>query len=630
MKRTEEQRNRESANWSGAWQVPPHRTAGAPDAEQAEVGALETRQTKRAFTWRPRAPVILLRGMCWLALVGAIAFAPLPVRAEGATLSPFGIGSCYINNRSAQDDARWIPQMAAIGIRVMRTCHTEWRNVEPEEGRWTWPALDNQMGYMASNKMEFGGLLLGSVPWEKSDQAAGLPVSNLPAWSTYVSELVRHCRGKVKYWEVWNEPPNFTAPNQTPADYAKVVVAAYDAAKAADPACLVGLAGKSVHVNYLEQVIKAGAKDHFDYVTLHPYEVLGTVADNAGTEALYMNIVPTVRKMLAAQNPAKKLVPIIFTELGYDASKGADQQGQALVKAYCMGIAQGVACIQWFEGRDGDSGPMGLLDNQGNPRPAYTALAQMIQYFGQHPVFQGWVLLNNRNYGFVFQGAQTTILATWSPRGVPDQVNFGREVQIVDPLTGRSVSASTYELGTAPILVVGVPADLMTQARANRTRPLPWGGDYAHARSVSVTMGEQNTEKGLHTLSGDAIAADVVAYGGAARAGNVPGGNAFVVDPGFLSYAATPIEISVIVRRNPANDNAGFKLVYESTDGFKNRGWYTVPDNKQWHRMTWRIDDPQFVGMWGYNFALESDGNQYNKYYLRSVTVTKLASTPPP
>ena len=46
-------------------------------------------------------------------------------------------------------------------------------------------------------------------------------------------------------------------------------------------------------MNYLEQVIKAGAQDHFDYITLHPYEVLNGIADNAGTEAVFMHIVPT-------------------------------------------------------------------------------------------------------------------------------------------------------------------------------------------------------------------------------------------------------------------------------------------------------------------------------------------------
>src|SRR5206468_500096 len=99
----------------------------------------------------------------------------------------------------------------------------------------------------------------------------------------------------------------------------------------------------------------------------------------------------------------------------------------------------------------------------------------------------------------------------------------------------------------------------------------------------------------------------------------------FVVDPNFLSYAPTPIEITVVVRRNPANDNAGFKLVYESAAGFKTAGgWYTIPDNKEWHTVKWKIEDPQFVSYWGFNFNLESDGDKFNKYFIQSVTVTKL------
>ena len=133
----------------------------------------------------------------------------------------------------------------------------------------------------------------------------------------------------MRRYEVWNEPPNFTGKDQTPADYAKIVVAAYKAAKAVDPDCLVGLAAKSCHVDYLEQTILAGAKGHYDYIVLHPYEILDGVAENAGSEAVYMNIVPVVRKMLAARDPDKAGVPVIFTELGVDAKKGEDVQAHA-------------------------------------------------------------------------------------------------------------------------------------------------------------------------------------------------------------------------------------------------------------------------------------------------------------
>src|SRR4030095_3110538 len=103
------------------------------------------------------------------------------------------------------------------------------------------------------------------------------------------------------------------------------------------------------------------------------------------------------------------------TELGCDVKKGDGTQAHTLVKAYTMSIAQGVACVQWFEGRDGDSGPMGLLNDKGVPRPAYHALAQMILHLGQHPRYLGWVLFNDRNYGFLFDGAKGKVLITWMP-----------------------------------------------------------------------------------------------------------------------------------------------------------------------------------------------------------------------
>ena len=521
-------------------------------------------------------------------------------------LSPFGIGSDAARSR---DLSRWMPQMAAIGLRVMRCAS---------------PDHPGEMDYLSRLGMQFGALLYETPPGDTLDAPGSLPVKDLAAWSAHVTQRVRQAHGRVRYWELWNEPPNGIGPGQTAADYARLLVSTYDAVKAADPAAVVAMCAKSVHVNWLEQTILAGGKDHFDCIILHPYEVLGTAVDHPGAEPIYLHIVPTVRAMLAVRDPAKVGVPIIFTELGYDAGKSPQTQAVALVKAYAMGIAQGVACIEWFEGVDGDSGPMGLLARDGTPRPAYTAMAQMIKSLGQHPVYLGWVLLNGRDDGFVFQGAQGAVMVAWAPKGTTDAVRFGSMVYVENPLTGQGTRTDGCALDETPIIVQGVPDELVAAARGNAGKPFPWGGDYTGARSVSVTYGATNVERGLHTQSAAAVAADVVAYGGSARAGGVPGGSVFMVDPNFLCYRPTPVEIRVVVRRNAANDNAGFKLVYESTGGYKSPGWYTVPDNKEWHTVSWRITDAEFVGMWGYHFALESDGNQYNKYDIQSVTVTKL------
>jgi len=578
---------------------------------------------------RASVPAVVLLGLCGLSLLGQAQAADKPEEGESKAFSPFAIGSCHINNRSAADNARWIPQMAAIGLRFHRACATRWGTVEPEPAKWEWDALDKQMQYLEDQHIVFGGMFMGSPQWNTQDPKGALPVNNIAGWRQYVSEVVKRCKGRIKYWEVWNEPPNGTGRDQTAADYAKIVAAAYDAAKAADPDCQVGIAAKSVAITYLDQAIAAGAKGHFDYVSLHPYEVGGCTIAHPGTEVVYLQIAATLRKMLAARDPAKVDCPIIFTELGFAAGgkysrqigpfSAPDVQSQALVKFYAMGIAQGIACIHWFEGRDGDSGPMGLLDSKGAPRPAYHAMANMIEYFGQHPRYLGWVLLNDKHYGFAFQGARGTVLATWASSLATDKVDFGRPVRIVDPLTDKTTSATTAELTIAPILIGGVPDQLVKLAADNKAKPFSWGGDYTHAKSVSVTFGEKNVEKGLHTKSAESIAADVLAYGGSARVGSVPGGNVYMVDPNFLSYTTIPIEIQVVVRRNANNDPAQLILTYESTSGYKKTEPYDVPDNASWHTATWKITDAQFVSQWAYNFTLNS-----GKYIIQSVTVTRL------
>lgn len=154
--------------------------------------------------------------------------------------------------------------------------------------------------------LECGTLLIGTLSSNKLDPPGHLPVNNIDGWSEYVRQLVSHFKGRIKYYEVWNEPPNFTGKDQTPADYAKLVRASCIAAKEADPDCPVGLTAKSAHIQYFEAVIKAGAADHFDWISLHPYERLDGIVSDNGLDLVYLNVAPTVRRMLAATNPAKQ------------------------------------------------------------------------------------------------------------------------------------------------------------------------------------------------------------------------------------------------------------------------------------------------------------------------------------
>jgi hypothetical protein len=556
---------------------------------------------------------ILVTCCSWLAIV-ELAGAQQP-GVDGKPLAVFGIGA---DDHTSRDLPKWIPQMEAIGIRNDRACRTLWSDVEPEEGEWNWRQLDEQLSYLADHHMECWGLLYGGVKWNTKDAAGGFPSHNLDAWSKYVFETVKHGKGRIRYWEVWNEPPNGTN-DAPPNEYGRLMAATYEAVKAADPASQVGMAAQSVNLNYLEQALKGGAKDHFDYITLHPYETLGSVTDHWGTESVYMHTVPTVRKMLGSQDPLRQNVPVWFTEMGYDAGKDPKLQAQALLKAYTMGIAEGVSVMNWFEGIDGDSGPMGLLDEKGHPRPSYTAMAQMIKYLGNNPDYVGWANLNKRDYAFFFLFSGKLVMVAWAPGGTTDSLVFARPVQIIDPLTAQLSSARSCSLSSSPIIVEDVPANLVSLAKRNMHRAFPWDGDYTGARTVYVSMDGPIVAKGLHPQQGDGVQAEVVAYGGGARSGNVAGGPVFIVDPNFLSYTSSPIQITAVVRRTPQNHPAKLILEYESTAGFKKLPAVDIPDDKTWYVARWKIDDEQFVSKWVFNFRFD-----LGDYLIKEVSVTRL------
>jgi hypothetical protein len=215
-------------------------------------------------------------------------------------------------------------------------------------------------------------------------------------------------------------------------------------------------------------------------------------------------------------------------------------------------------------------------------------------------------------------------MAAWARPGATARVDFGQAVRLVDPLSGASAEADACALTSVPVLAVGVPERLVAEARTNRARPFPWHGglDYTGATAVWATMGEPGEERGLHHIGANRSSTAVEAYGVLARDCGKGAGQAFSVAPGSLSYTTEPITITVVARRNAANDNAGFNLWYESTTGIRGTGeWYTIPGNDQWYTKTWTIADAQFVGKWGYNFLFNADTPR--PYYLRSVTVSK-------
>jgi hypothetical protein len=169
-------------------------------------------------------------------------------------------------------------------------------------------------------------------------------------------------------------------------------------------------------------------------------------------------------------------------------------------------------------------------------------------------------------------------------------------------------------LTDTPVLVTGVPAELLKQARANAGKPFPWGGDYTGAEVVSCEPGTPDGNRGIFQIQRAANPTIKFADGstGILSRGDIGQAVSFFVHPSFASLQTREYYVRVKVRR-VAPGNVGMNLNYEIADSqgrsaYKNRGiWFGLTADMDWQTYTWHITDACFSKMWGYDITFRPE-----------------------
>jgi polysaccharide biosynthesis protein PslG len=554
-------------------------------------------------------------------------------------LSPFGLAT---SGEASGEYERYLPKLARLGARTLRA-FGEWRRLQPTADRFDLTREDRRLAALKAHGLEASGLFLYAAPWALSDARADsktFPTARLDAWERYVGTVVGRYGRSIRDWEVWNEPnsPAFNRGNHTPSDYANLVRVAHRAAKRANPLARVGIGVANLDVRYLRLVIESlaaqGDAQAFDFVAVHPYELLMRLREHDG-EALFTSVVPNLRAMLEdAAPPTKRDVPIRFTELGVQlradgaAPVSESDAASLLVKAYSLAIAQGVEQVNWFEIKDaGGSRGFGLLNADLSERTAYRAYGAMTDALGARPVYRGWIGLgrDRRGYGFAFSNGARGVLAAWMPSGLSDTVRFPASVRVTDIFTRRSsaLAANTpYLLTDKPVFFERVPLALMKVAASNRLLGLPWEGAPLDGQVASIALGPQPVLRGLRHESAELSEPHTFADGSAGARVNVGRGDALylTVAPAFAGYRTRDVYIRVSARTTeplPRGRYAGMNLWYQGYAGaaqqapqypYKASGrWWTVPADGEWHTNTWHLSDAMFVHTFGSSFYLRVD-----------------------
>lgn len=541
-------------------------------------------------------------------------------------LNPWGIAT---GAEWFSDYPRFNPMLKQAGVRWLRGFY-EWQTIQPRSGQWNFGPSDRLLEDARANGLRLTGVFAYFAPWASADGGTRrFPIKDVSYWRDYVSGMVARYHSDIKYWEIWNEFNGSFAEGGSPQLYAELVREASVAAKKIDPTAKVGMSVANFDVGFLDAAIKAGAANNFDFICVHPYEILAGLRD--GGEPAFLNMTMTLRKMLEAnRQPAD--IPLWITEIGSLAPVTRDDvrdraQAADLAKAYLLSISAGFQRVFWFEARGpsyGSDMDHGLIRSDMTARPSLDALKTLAASLGPEPAPAGWLDMGEGAYGFVFNNAGKPVLAAWASPKHQVNVTFDGGVRLLN-LKGEGKvlpAGQPLTLDNTPVLIEDLPVALVEKALAQQNKPYPWNATYSG--TATALLGVQNAESGIKQISRDTTVAD---HDGRRTDFSKPGKEGhyayFWVDPQIATFGTRDLEITAVVRRVAPEKVAGMTIDYESTRGYIGSDYRSIAAGDAWQEISWTIKDANFVGAWGWSFRLNGISSP-NEFLIKEVRVRRV------
>lgn len=186
-----------------------------------------------------------------------------------------------------------------------------WQSIEYCPGTVDYAKYDHLVELLERNGIQILGILDYAADWDSPQKQWNFPNPDHSAFIRYACGVVRRYQGRIKYWEVWNEPDSsaYWNPQDGMKDYVRLLKEVYPELKRSDPACLVlngGLANGPASVNRLYD---NGAGGYFDIMNVHVFQ---TPLDPEALTRAKAQIVLT-RKIMERNGDADKKIWITET-----------------------------------------------------------------------------------------------------------------------------------------------------------------------------------------------------------------------------------------------------------------------------------------------------------------------------
>jgi polysaccharide biosynthesis protein PslG len=257
------------------------------------------------------------------------------------------------------------PSVSFGTYRTWDTWNLSWKKVETSRGVYNWSNFDHWVDLAKQNNKDIIYTFGATPQWAAVNpnntncfygSGACEPPANMTDWEDYVRAVVTHSAGRVKYWEIWNEPVDVRYFNGSVTTLADMARRAYSIIKSIDPNAVVltpcPTGGNSYGSNWLNTYFAAGGGNYADVVAFHGYW------EYKPAESI-ITLVKNYKAVMSAYGLSNK--PMFDTESGWgETSWLADtsQRPAFVARHYLLHWSLGVSRYNWYAWDNGSWGTM--------------------------------------------------------------------------------------------------------------------------------------------------------------------------------------------------------------------------------------------------------------------------------
>ena len=366
-----------------------------------------------------------------------------------------------------------------VGAIRINDYYTMWSKLEPANGVYDWTNLDSFLTSAQTKSSDIMYTFIGLPLWNSGTSTptppcptatdggtygcVGIPsdptarTNYLNNWAAFVTNIVKHANGRIKYWEMWNEPDYYLFwPGDIPdtrgtaAGMAQMSAVAIPIIRANDPGAVIVSPGtmewsatnaSSWTASYLDALATYG--QHVDIVAFHAY-----TPEQTTPESYLIDLANAVKNVRQAK-------PVFMTEGGWgedDWLSPADQVNY-LAKAMTLYASLGIQRYYWYQY---NSQTWGTLETNGQLNAAGIAYEQV----------QNWLSGDTFTKSCSVDSSGTwrcPLIKTHIPWHYSGEIiwNSTKTVSLargnfvyLHTLSGKtSVLGSTFKVGASPVLI---------------------------------------------------------------------------------------------------------------------------------------------------------------------------------